>query len=69
MSKPTNQYFAVVLFACALNAYAADPQRVTILYDAFGPASSLKKDWGYAALVEYGGVPQASSSSITSGGA
>ena len=29
--------------------------RVTNLYDAFGSSSSLKKDWGYAALVEYGG--------------
>jgi 7,8-dihydropterin-6-yl-methyl-4-(beta-D-ribofuranosyl)aminobenzene 5'-phosphate synthase len=25
------------------------------LYDAFGSASSLKKAWGYAALIEYGG--------------
>jgi hypothetical protein len=31
------------------------PARVTILYDAFGPQSALKKDWGFAALVEYGG--------------
>jgi 7,8-dihydropterin-6-yl-methyl-4-(beta-D-ribofuranosyl)aminobenzene 5'-phosphate synthase len=29
--------------------------RVTILYDAFGMPSALKKDWGYSALVEYGG--------------
>ncbi len=29
--------------------------RVTILYDAFGKPSNLKKDWGYATLVEYGG--------------
>lgn len=29
--------------------------KVTILYDAFGPASSLKLDWGFAALVEYNG--------------
>lgn len=26
-----------------------------ILYDAFGPASALRKDWGFAAFVEYGG--------------
>ncbi len=31
------------------------PARVTILYDAFGPQSTLKKDWGFSALVEYGG--------------
>lgn len=30
-------------------------QRVTFLYDAFGPASSLERDWGFAALIEYGG--------------
>src|SRR5262245_53523658 len=29
--------------------------QITILYDAFGKPSALKKDWGYAALVEYGG--------------
>src|SRR5215471_5691176 len=29
--------------------------QITILYDAFGKTSVLKKDWGYAALVEYGG--------------
>jgi 7,8-dihydropterin-6-yl-methyl-4-(beta-D-ribofuranosyl)aminobenzene 5'-phosphate synthase len=32
-----------------------EPRRVTVLYDAFGAASSLKRDWGFAALVEYGG--------------
>ena len=40
-------------------ATAADPPvapaRVTVLYDAFGPPSDLRKDWGFAALVEYGG--------------
>jgi 7,8-dihydropterin-6-yl-methyl-4-(beta-D-ribofuranosyl)aminobenzene 5'-phosphate synthase len=33
----------------------AETVRVTILYDAFGKPSALQKDWGYAALVEYGG--------------
>lgn len=35
----------------------ADTQKpqVTILYDAFGKDSAMQKDWGYAALVEYGG--------------
>lgn len=28
--------------------------RITILYDAFGKPSALQKDWGYAALIEYG---------------
>ena len=30
--------------------------QITILYDAFGKASAMQKDWGYAALVEYGGT-------------
>ena len=29
--------------------------RITVLYDAFGENSAMQKDWGYAALVEYGG--------------
>ena len=31
------------------------PARVTIVYDAFGKPSTLKRSWGYSALVEYGG--------------
>jgi 7,8-dihydropterin-6-yl-methyl-4-(beta-D-ribofuranosyl)aminobenzene 5'-phosphate synthase len=31
------------------------PARVTILYDAFGKPSTLKRGWGYSSLVEYGG--------------
>lgn len=29
--------------------------QITVLYDAFGKNSALQKDWGYAALIEYGG--------------
>ena len=29
--------------------------QITVLYDAFGQNSAMQKDWGYAALVEYGG--------------
>src|SRR5579872_3498043 len=36
-------------------AMAANKNQITILYDAFGKPSNLKKDWGYSALVEYGG--------------
>ncbi len=43
----------VCLLLSAWAASAAD--RITILYDAFGRPSQLKKDWGFAALVEYGG--------------
>ena len=35
---------------------AAQPAaRVTVLYDAFGNPSDLRKDWGFSALIEYGG--------------
>lgn len=33
----------------------ADQARITLLYDAFGKAGNLQKDWGFAAYVEYGG--------------
>ncbi len=29
--------------------------QITILYDAFGKSSDMQKDWGYSALIEYGG--------------
>jgi len=29
--------------------------RITILHDSFGKRPELKKDWGFAALVEFGG--------------
>ena len=45
-----------LVFLAALRISAGPAQdRVTILYDAFGKPSSMKKDWGYSALVEYGG--------------
>jgi 7,8-dihydropterin-6-yl-methyl-4-(beta-D-ribofuranosyl)aminobenzene 5'-phosphate synthase len=34
---------------------AGPKAQITILYDAFGKDSAMQKDWGYAALVEYGG--------------
>ncbi len=43
----------VVLLAAALEAQ--EPRRITVLYDAFGAPSDLERDWGFAALVEYGG--------------
>lgn len=49
---------AIVLTLTLLSprpARAQAPARVTILYDAFGAPSALEKDWGFAALVEYGG--------------
>jgi 7,8-dihydropterin-6-yl-methyl-4-(beta-D-ribofuranosyl)aminobenzene 5'-phosphate synthase len=48
------------VLAPALNAApppnpTSAPHRVTILYDAFGGRAGLTRDWGFAALVEYGG--------------
>lgn len=34
---------------------AQSPNQITVLYDAFGKSPALKKDWGYSALIEYGG--------------
>lgn len=47
----------------ALTSYApvpvppapAAPARITILYDAFGGGPGLTRDWGFSALIEYGG--------------
>jgi 7,8-dihydropterin-6-yl-methyl-4-(beta-D-ribofuranosyl)aminobenzene 5'-phosphate synthase len=36
-------------------AAAAEPARITVLYDAFGKDATMTKDWGYAALVEING--------------
>ena len=36
-------------------AAAAGPDRITILYDAFGKDASMRKDWGFSALVEIAG--------------
>lgn len=43
------------LLPLAWPTHAELPARVTILYDAFGAQSTLTKDWGFSALVEYGG--------------
>ena len=44
-----------VALCYAFSASAQSEKRITILYDAFGPPSSLKMDWGFAALIEYNG--------------
>src|SRR5215475_8538301 len=37
-------------------AYAeSSTAQITVLYDAFGKTSTMKKDWGFSALIEYGG--------------
>jgi 7,8-dihydropterin-6-yl-methyl-4-(beta-D-ribofuranosyl)aminobenzene 5'-phosphate synthase len=45
----------VIVLLLAGIAAAETPNRVTILYDSFGKAPALTMDWGFAALVEYGG--------------
>ncbi len=49
--------FLASLFLLAYLAFSQTTNRVTILYDAFGKPSpaNLTQDWGYSALVEYGG--------------
>ena len=49
-----------VLLACGISlptraTTQAPPNRVTVLYDAFGGRAGLTRDWGFAVLVEYGG--------------
>ena len=63
----TKIYSVYILAAAVLQSVpsvAANPQsqhgeiqkaQVTILYDAFGKSSTMERDWGFAALVEYGG--------------
>jgi 7,8-dihydropterin-6-yl-methyl-4-(beta-D-ribofuranosyl)aminobenzene 5'-phosphate synthase len=47
---------SLVMLAPGLQASGdPHPHRVTILYDAFGGRPGLIRDWGFAALVEYGG--------------
>ena len=40
----------------AAPAYAESSiAQITVLYDAFGKTSTMRKDWGFSALIEYGG--------------
>jgi 7,8-dihydropterin-6-yl-methyl-4-(beta-D-ribofuranosyl)aminobenzene 5'-phosphate synthase len=60
VEEPVNRYIAlpvlaVIVLLFAGIAVAQTPNRVTILYDSFGTSPSLTMDWGFAALVEYGG--------------
>jgi 7,8-dihydropterin-6-yl-methyl-4-(beta-D-ribofuranosyl)aminobenzene 5'-phosphate synthase len=49
-------YAAVAMHAVPRGAGAIPPpDQVTILYDAFGKRAGLRRDWGFAALVEYQG--------------
>jgi 7,8-dihydropterin-6-yl-methyl-4-(beta-D-ribofuranosyl)aminobenzene 5'-phosphate synthase len=46
---------AVAMLAPTRIAAAESPDRITILYDAFGADAAMKKDWGFSALVEISG--------------
>ena len=46
---------AITSFATSMASAGPTKPQITILYDAFGKDSAMQKDWGYAALVEYGG--------------
>jgi 7,8-dihydropterin-6-yl-methyl-4-(beta-D-ribofuranosyl)aminobenzene 5'-phosphate synthase len=46
--------FMLVVVTC-MQLAAQSPNKITIVYDAFGSVSGLEHDWGYAALVEYNG--------------
>ena len=52
-------FAGMMLSAAAIGASPARTEsstgQITVLYDAFGPTSTLKKDWGFSALIEYGG--------------
>jgi 7,8-dihydropterin-6-yl-methyl-4-(beta-D-ribofuranosyl)aminobenzene 5'-phosphate synthase len=44
------------LGAASSTAWAqASPARITTLYDAFGKTTTMQKDWGFSAFIEYGG--------------
>jgi 7,8-dihydropterin-6-yl-methyl-4-(beta-D-ribofuranosyl)aminobenzene 5'-phosphate synthase len=45
----------LLLLAPIASVSAQEAKRITVLYDAFGPSSALIKDWGFSALIEYGG--------------
>jgi 7,8-dihydropterin-6-yl-methyl-4-(beta-D-ribofuranosyl)aminobenzene 5'-phosphate synthase len=44
-----------LVFVLTVQAHADEPRRITNLYDAFGGSAPLQQDWGFAALIEYGG--------------
>jgi 7,8-dihydropterin-6-yl-methyl-4-(beta-D-ribofuranosyl)aminobenzene 5'-phosphate synthase len=46
---------AATISAAPMTSAAAGNAQITILYDAFGKASTMQRDWGYAAFIEYDG--------------
>jgi 7,8-dihydropterin-6-yl-methyl-4-(beta-D-ribofuranosyl)aminobenzene 5'-phosphate synthase len=53
---------ALILVTCTVTWFAAPTAsatpakaQITVVYDAFGKAPGMQKDWGYSALIEYAG--------------
>src|SRR5580698_8269314 len=46
---------AATISAPPMASAAPGNAQITVLYDAFGKVSTMQKDWGYSALVEYSG--------------
>jgi 7,8-dihydropterin-6-yl-methyl-4-(beta-D-ribofuranosyl)aminobenzene 5'-phosphate synthase len=56
------RYALIKIAALILAAISTSPAhaqsstgQITVLYDAFGKTSTMRKDWGFSALIEYGG--------------
>jgi 7,8-dihydropterin-6-yl-methyl-4-(beta-D-ribofuranosyl)aminobenzene 5'-phosphate synthase len=45
----------VTFFATPIASASPATPQITVLYDAFGKTPGMQKDWGYSALIEYGG--------------
>jgi 7,8-dihydropterin-6-yl-methyl-4-(beta-D-ribofuranosyl)aminobenzene 5'-phosphate synthase len=46
--------FAAALVPASSARAEASKAEITVLYDAFGKTSTMRKDWGFSALIEYG---------------
>jgi 7,8-dihydropterin-6-yl-methyl-4-(beta-D-ribofuranosyl)aminobenzene 5'-phosphate synthase len=46
--------FAAAAVGASSARAEASKAEITVLYDAFGKTSTMKKDWGFSALIEYG---------------
>ena len=46
---------AATMFVAPTASAATGTAQITVLYDAFGKTSTMEKDWGYAAFIEYNG--------------
>jgi 7,8-dihydropterin-6-yl-methyl-4-(beta-D-ribofuranosyl)aminobenzene 5'-phosphate synthase len=48
-------WLLVILLGLSCIVSAQTSGKITVLYDAFGKSELVKKDWGFAALIEYAG--------------